>query len=91
MANDDPYRSGSLYNRIRALSIDCGVQAKNLTSTPVTKYKLDADIYREQQINHNQHIHSVLKDILDNLPELVRDEVRYLIEEEENGRGAGRS
>lgn len=94
MADDDPFRSGSLYNRLRALSVNCEVHAKNLAATTVTQYKMNADLYREQQINHNQHMSSVLSDILKNLPELVRDESSYLIEEEQNGkngRGAGRS
>lgn len=89
MANDDPYRSGSLANRLRALYVNCRMEAKNILSTPVTQYKLEADNYREQQINHNKHIASVLDQILEELPNLVRDEVNYLIEDEMDGGGGG--
>ena len=89
MSNDDPYRSGSLANRIRALHVKCKMEAKNILSTPVTQYKLEADNYRENQINHNKHIASVLDQILKELPNLVRDEVNYLIEDEVNVDGGG--
>ena len=89
MANDDPYRSGSLANRIRALHVKCKMEAKNILYTPVTQYKLESDNYWEQQINHNRHIASVLDQILEELPSLVRDEVNYLVEDEINVEGEG--
>ncbi len=87
MAENDPFTSGSLYNRLKALSINSGFNAKSLKATSTSSFKKDAELIREQQINHSQHTQSAIHEILEDFNGLITEEFEQLSDEKTGGAG----
>ncbi len=75
MKTDNPFFEGKLTDRLRAISHYKKTQASLFRAASPEQFKADAEIYRQYFIDHNQLLHAVMEDILENAGELIREEV----------------